>query len=403
MKYTALLKGIAHQLGYEIVWSPPQLVNGSINPPPSLRYPGLTCYMAQVRVGPREFSGFGPTAVSATHIAESKAYVELYFHLREKRTNSRGYCYQSSSSVGDGARETSTRERREVGEASDEERRVLKRFARECNEYFKSVKRDGPTGTPVGSTRDGVLPSEQRGVVCSGAHSWKRAGVGHRGGHGIVAGLDSSEESCSVFSSSEEGEEEEEKDEEEGEEEVEEGKGEGKGKEEEGDVTALVCAFQCLKLTGGGPKTEFVDSPHPKLDRSSSDTSVPFANAIEQNSDGADTKSEVSNTVSDPFTDVIAQNSGVSNTLPVQNIDGSTISVQNSDSESGTVTLNTVPNVSDNPIGQLQELFMQESGPLPTYQFSADGAKDKNRPTVFHCVVHIYGFQGKGIRICLSV
>ena len=85
MKCAGVLRSTAKQLGYQVHISPPQVVSGSINPPPSRKYPGLRCYMVLVRAGHREFRGFGPTPAAARKFAESQAFLGLLSEQEERR------------------------------------------------------------------------------------------------------------------------------------------------------------------------------------------------------------------------------------------------------------------------------------------------------------------------------
>ena len=76
--FGALLKSLAIQNGYTIEYSEPELVNGSLCPPPSRHYPGTTCYMMFVTVNGRAYLGFGPTCTTARKSAEFEAYNTLH-------------------------------------------------------------------------------------------------------------------------------------------------------------------------------------------------------------------------------------------------------------------------------------------------------------------------------------
>lgn len=58
--------------------SPPQLVNGSLAPPPSRFYPGTMCYMIVLTVDNVQYFGFGPTPSIARHFASFEAYNALH-------------------------------------------------------------------------------------------------------------------------------------------------------------------------------------------------------------------------------------------------------------------------------------------------------------------------------------
>lgn len=165
MKYAALLKSVAKQMGYQVVWSPLEIVSGSVNPPPSTRYPGLKCYMALVRVGSKEYSGFGPTPVAARNFAASQAYLDICFQLQQERNRESESVSESvlcpgspPGCEGEGelpqsvidARENwspnktvceatmSNREENPVITGDDDQ--FLERFANKCCVYFNSVK-----------------------------------------------------------------------------------------------------------------------------------------------------------------------------------------------------------------------------------------------------------------------
>ena len=64
--------------GYSVEYSKPQLVNGSLSPPPSRCYPGTVCYMVIVTVNNLDFFGFGPSPSLARRFAEFEAYNSLH-------------------------------------------------------------------------------------------------------------------------------------------------------------------------------------------------------------------------------------------------------------------------------------------------------------------------------------
>ena len=64
--------------GYSMEYSKPQLVNGSLSPPPTTCYPGTVCYMVIVTVNNLDFFGFGPSPSLAKHFAEFEAYNSLH-------------------------------------------------------------------------------------------------------------------------------------------------------------------------------------------------------------------------------------------------------------------------------------------------------------------------------------
>ena len=76
--FGALLKSLAIRNGYTIEYSEPELVTGSLCPPPSRHYPGTTCYMTFVTVNRRAYLGFGPTCTTARKSAEFEAYNALH-------------------------------------------------------------------------------------------------------------------------------------------------------------------------------------------------------------------------------------------------------------------------------------------------------------------------------------
>lgn len=161
MKYTVLLKSLAKKMGYQVIWSPPQIVSGGINPPPSIRYPGVKCYMALVRVGPKEYSGFGPTAVAARNFAASQAYLDVCFQLQEEGGRERqsvgvgDHLYDngdlpqanSGNARDDAVGESQTSVDETTALSNEEEPpavtgdndQLLKRFAHDCHVYFDSV------------------------------------------------------------------------------------------------------------------------------------------------------------------------------------------------------------------------------------------------------------------------
>lgn len=76
-KYSSLLRSLSQQLGVDVDYSQPEIVSGSICPPPSRIYPGTVCYMVSVRVDGQTFLGFGPKPLVARQFAEYEAYRAL--------------------------------------------------------------------------------------------------------------------------------------------------------------------------------------------------------------------------------------------------------------------------------------------------------------------------------------
>ena len=168
MKYTALLKSLARHLDYDVVWTSPEVVSGSINPPPSLRYPGITCYLVQVSVGPWKYTGFGRTPSAARSLAESKAYLDLYFRFCDK--TARNTCTSTSNSAVKSPPVTHDNSLREiksdceaVGDTTDAELSLMK-FSRNCCSYYESVKKQ--SGREVAAQiNDSVVPKSQASLV----------------------------------------------------------------------------------------------------------------------------------------------------------------------------------------------------------------------------------------------
>lgn len=189
MKYAALLKSVAKQMGYQVVWSPLEIVSGSVNPPPSTRYPGLKCYMALVRVGSKEYSGFGPTPVAARNFAASQAYLDVCFQLQQERSRESESVSESVLCPGsptgcEGERELpqsvmdvrenwspnktvceatmSNREENPVITGDDDQ--FLERFTEECSVYFNSVndtKSELKSVSPASSVSSSVQCSNE--------------------------------------------------------------------------------------------------------------------------------------------------------------------------------------------------------------------------------------------------
>ena len=68
--YKKELETIAALQGLKLEYCSPNVVNGSLTPPPSRIYPNTTCYMVTLRIGKKEFHGFGPTNFIARTAAE---------------------------------------------------------------------------------------------------------------------------------------------------------------------------------------------------------------------------------------------------------------------------------------------------------------------------------------------
>ena len=363
MKYTALLKSAAQQLGYEVKWSPLQLVSGSINPPPTKKYPGLTCYMAQVRVGPYVYNGFGPTRPSARNFAASQAYDDLCYQLREERQKEsrRGTADRLDSRAGESlaykttdhplqshstwTTETSARSAyassQHIGQEdvtlshnehrsgpSDEQ--FLTQFARECQTYFTTTRerRSGMAAVGSGSTTGDGLASDQSDVgegIQYLSIGTQRSSVREGGEDGqlysgkYTAGRDSS-------------------------------------------VQALPCW-----VAGGGESTR---SPEEAV--CSGPTVQP--GLVGESSTGRCSSADLTSDSSPMETD----DAIVSPSLPNNN--DAVVSVGAS--------------VTDNPIGQLQELLMREKLPQPRYSMMT--AQSVKGMELFHCVVSVEGFTGNG-------
>lgn len=309
MKYAVLLKRLAAQLGEEVQWSAPRLVDGSINPPPSLRYPGLTCYVAQVRVGCKEYSGFGRSPVAARHFVEYKAYMDLYFTVQEKRareresvsvTGAQNVSTISHSSVEGQQEPQSQSETFKEEKAANDINQQMMKFARKCHTYFLSNRKVGhcchgdqapPTVTSAPSTTgdDGYTDTTE----------WE------------------SDQSMS-----------------------------DKG------ASPLWCDQGKDNQFGGGD----------------SSTEVPL------------TSSETVDS-----TNCSPTESGVSHDTMVRT------SVKGEELE-----LVTPAQLTQNPIGQLQELLMQEDLPLPTYHFSSS-PQPQNGLRSYQCLAKVKGFIGEGL------
>ena len=310
MKYTGLLKKLAKELGHDVLWSPPQLVNGSINPPPSLQYPGLTCYLAQVRVGSKEYTGFGRTAVAARHFAEYKAYMDLYFHVQEERarerenvsvSDSQNASINSHESGEEAGRHEAHSQRCQCdkGKELKDVNHHLKRFADKCQTYFMSTGKAGhgvevtPTITPSTTGEGAVCEQCAEAAACPSCQCVYGEEVGVRDRENCVGGGNSSTE-------------------------------------------VAVARSEAVSSVVGCPS-----------ENKSSDTVV--------NPTGKESCAESANT------ERVA---------------------------AAKLTLN--------PIGQLQELLMQEGLPLPTYQFSSS-SQSQNGLRTYQCVAHANGLVGEGL------
>ena len=103
-----ILKSAASQLGYKVEISNPRLVGGSLSPPPSPKYPGLSCFVVEVRAGPDRYTGYGPNRHSAKRAAEHQALLGLQRAWREKREEkSVGEMPITDSTVADSTKQSS--------------------------------------------------------------------------------------------------------------------------------------------------------------------------------------------------------------------------------------------------------------------------------------------------------
>lgn len=75
--YKQELEAIAALQGLKLEYYSPVIVNGGLTPPPSRIYPNTTCYMVTLRIGLKEFCGFGPTNFIARTAAEYVAHKAL--------------------------------------------------------------------------------------------------------------------------------------------------------------------------------------------------------------------------------------------------------------------------------------------------------------------------------------
>ena len=75
--YKMELEAIAALQGLKLEYYSPVVVNGGLTPPPSRIYPNTTCYMVTLRIGKKEFHGFGPTNFIARTAAEYVAHKAL--------------------------------------------------------------------------------------------------------------------------------------------------------------------------------------------------------------------------------------------------------------------------------------------------------------------------------------
>ena len=76
-KYSALLNSLSMEMGLDVVYGRPEIVNGGVCPPPSGVFPGTLCYMVTVEVSGKTFVGFGPKPMIARKFAEYEAYRTL--------------------------------------------------------------------------------------------------------------------------------------------------------------------------------------------------------------------------------------------------------------------------------------------------------------------------------------
>ena len=395
MKYTALLKSVAQQLGYQVLWSPPQLVNGSINPPPAKRYPGLTCYMVQVRVGPKEYRGFGPTAGSARSFAESQAYLDLYFTLKEGRELERQSAMtlqqnsRSDANAGESVLVESNvplvpplrSEHKEVGECGvdGDDELGLNRFARDCLAYFEAVKgsqRDKEEGSHRGMQR----VREEGGHRGSHAdHSITRSPVsaarsalssGPPCGHSASEDEGSVDGSCSAEDDSR----------------VE--------RQIEGMSTDSFCQTATLShpISSSCGSSEVVGCSHTVQSVANMAQSIDppnYAVAVFQENEAVKTCDTIAQNADNvPQFDAAVAQEDISDTS------ADTGSVQSSESAVHDTKAITRDGISSNPIGQLQELMIQGNLSLPTYSSSVEACSGV---LVFSCIVQTSRFTGKGM------
>lgn len=75
--YGALLTALSQRMGVDVNYSQPEIVSGSVCPPPSHIYPGTVCYMVSISIDGQIFRGFGPKPMVARQYAEYEAYCAL--------------------------------------------------------------------------------------------------------------------------------------------------------------------------------------------------------------------------------------------------------------------------------------------------------------------------------------
>ena len=393
MRYTALLKGLARQLGYDVEWSPPQLVNGSINPPPTKTYPGLTCYMAQVRVGPNNYSGFGPTTTSAKRFAEFQAYSDLCAKLREERGKERRCADQgrekekcrADQERGKGRHcadqlvsqprervacnttehsvplQPHSRPRGETSETSqcassqykgqgdgalphkecraragDEE--ILTQFAHKCQTYF--------TMATSGGRRSDIVASDASTEATQGSLASSLSGLDERMMHLSIERSSAREGlSCSDQPTG--------------------------GGAQHGAVVPCSAVHTAVVASGNPTKSsERAADLKPGLVGGSS---------VERHS-RADQSSDISAMETNTACSVVPKSDDVSINPSLPSTDSSAMVVQSS--------------MTDNPIGQLEELLVKKKLPQPKY--SVTTAQPGKGVELFHCVVSAQGFTGNG-------
>lgn len=86
--YLPLFLALMGRTGYSYEISEPRFINGSATPPPSRRYPGLTCYMVTITVKGVEYHGFGPNKGLARQYAAYEACKALRLLAMKKSTGS---------------------------------------------------------------------------------------------------------------------------------------------------------------------------------------------------------------------------------------------------------------------------------------------------------------------------
>ena len=388
MKYTALLKSVAQQLGYQVLWSPPQLVNGSINPPPAKSYPGLTCYMVQVRVGPREYRGFGPTAGSARSFAESQAYLDLYFTLKEGRELERQSALQQNSRSDANAGESVLVEpsvplvppvrskHKEVGECrvDGDDELGLNKFARDCLAYFEAVKgsqRDKEEGSHRGSHAGHSITRSPVSADHTALSSGPPCGHSSSEDGGSVAGSCSAEDDSRVERQIEGG----------------------------GMSTDSFCpATLPHPISSSCGSSEVVGCSHTVQSVANvAQTIGPpnYAGPVFQESEAVQNCDTIAKNADNvpQFDAAVAQDD-------ISDASVDTGSVQSSESAIRDAKAITCDGISSNPIGQLQELMIQEKLSLPTYSTSVEAC---GGVLVFSCIVQTSRFTGKGMLYIILV